>query len=595
MSTTQSACLMVSSSCSTTMSVLPRSLVQADARLVEDVEDADEPGADLGGQADALRLAAGQRARRAVEGEVVQPDVDEELQPLVDLLEHPLGDLPLARAELEPAQELRALADGHRRDLGDRAVAERDGEADGLEPCTVARGARHLAHVALEPLAAGVGVGLGVAALDVRDHALERRVIAALAAVAVLVAHVHLAAVPLQDRLARLGRQRLPGVVEGEAELLAQRTEQTLEVVADVARRPRADRALGEGHARVGDDQLGVDLHARAEAGALGAGAERRVEREGPRLELLERQVVVEAGQVLGEHPLAVRVVVGEVDEVERDQAAGELERGLDRVGEPALGVGLHGQAVDDHLDRVLLLLLERRRLGDRVHHPVDPGAAEALRLELAEQVGVLPLALAHDGREQLEAAAGLELEDAVDDLLRGLAGDVAAADRAVRTPGAGVEQAEVVVDLGDGAHGGARVAVGRLLVDRDRGREALDEVDVRLVHLPEELAGVRGEALDVAALALGEDRVERQRRLARPGQPGEDDHRVAREVERDVLEVVLSGATDDEAIGHGCFLLLRVGIRRGRGGAAPTGAQANHHHRQSHSHRRGSRGRRTV
>ena len=60
-------------------------LVQADARLVEDVEHADEPGADLGGQADPLRLAAGERRRRSVEGEVVQPHVDEELQPLIHL------------------------------------------------------------------------------------------------------------------------------------------------------------------------------------------------------------------------------------------------------------------------------------------------------------------------------------------------------------------------------------------------------------------------------------------------------------------------------------------------------------------------------
>ena len=81
MSTTQSAVRMVSSSCSTTMSVLPRSrsrtqrldqpvvvpLVQPDRRLVEDVEDADQAGADLGGQPDALRLAAGERGRRPVE------------------------------------------------------------------------------------------------------------------------------------------------------------------------------------------------------------------------------------------------------------------------------------------------------------------------------------------------------------------------------------------------------------------------------------------------------------------------------------------------------------------------------------------------
>ena len=42
-------------------------LVQADRRLVEHVEHADQAGADLGGQPDALRLAAGQRAGGPVE------------------------------------------------------------------------------------------------------------------------------------------------------------------------------------------------------------------------------------------------------------------------------------------------------------------------------------------------------------------------------------------------------------------------------------------------------------------------------------------------------------------------------------------------
>ena len=82
-------------------------LVEADRGLVEDVEDADQAGADLGGQPDALGLAAGERAGRAVEGEVVEADVEQEVEPLLDLLEHPLADLPLAGGQLDLAEELR--------------------------------------------------------------------------------------------------------------------------------------------------------------------------------------------------------------------------------------------------------------------------------------------------------------------------------------------------------------------------------------------------------------------------------------------------------------------------------------------------------
>ena len=62
----------------------------------------------------------------------------------------------------------------------------------------------------------------------------------------------------------------------------------------------------------------------------------------------------------------------------------------------------------------------------------------------------------------------GLELEHLVDDLLQGLALDRLAAVGAVRMADARVKQAQVVVDLGDRADRGARVARGGLLVDGD-------------------------------------------------------------------------------------------------------------------------------
>src|SRR5439155_25252234 len=99
---------------------------------------------------------------------------------------------------------------------------------------------------------------------------------------------------------------------------------------------------------------------------------------------------------------------------------------------------------------------------------------------------------------------------------------------------------------------GRPRVLRRRLLLDGDRGREAFDGVDFGLLHLLEELSGVRGKRLDVAALSFGVDRVECQRRLPRPGQPGDDDELIARDFQVDVLEIVLAGAPDDDPItGH--------------------------------------------
>ena len=53
--------------------------MQADRRLIEHVADADQAGADAGGQPDALQFAAGERVRGAVEREIVDADFFEKL------------------------------------------------------------------------------------------------------------------------------------------------------------------------------------------------------------------------------------------------------------------------------------------------------------------------------------------------------------------------------------------------------------------------------------------------------------------------------------------------------------------------------------
>ena len=89
-------------------------LVQADRRLVEHVEHADEPAADLRAEPDALRFATRERARVARQREVVETDVEQEPQAGVDLFEHLLGDDAIALDELERLEHLGGLADRHR-------------------------------------------------------------------------------------------------------------------------------------------------------------------------------------------------------------------------------------------------------------------------------------------------------------------------------------------------------------------------------------------------------------------------------------------------------------------------------------------------
>ncbi len=67
-------------------------------------------------------------------------------------------------------------------------------------------------------------------------------------------------------------------------------------------------------------------------------------------------------------------------------------------------------------------------------------------------------------------------------------------------------------------------------------GGNALDRVDLRLVHAVEELAGVGAEGLDVAPLPLGIQRVEDERRLPGARNAGHHDQFTGRDREAEVL-----------------------------------------------------------
>ncbi len=75
--------------------------------------------------------------------------------------------------------------------------------------------------------------------------------------------------------------------------------------------------------------------------------------------------------------------------------------------------------------------------------------------------------------------------------------------------------------------------------------------IDVGLLHHLEELARIGAQRLDVAALPLGIDGVEGEAGFARAGQAGDHRQRLARDVDIDVLEIVLARAADGQVSQH--------------------------------------------
>ena len=125
-------------------------VVQAYRGLVEDVEHAHQPAADLARQADPLRLAARQCRRRPVERQVVQPHVEQEAQPRIDLLQRVFGDHGLLRRQRQPLEERLRIADGQPAEVRDRHAPQRHRQALPSQPTSIALGAHAVSHHRLE-------------------------------------------------------------------------------------------------------------------------------------------------------------------------------------------------------------------------------------------------------------------------------------------------------------------------------------------------------------------------------------------------------------------------------------------------------------
>ncbi len=383
----------------------------------------------------------------------------------------------------------------------------------------------------------------------------------------------------VQDGLLARLRQLAPGRVQVVTELLHDLPRNFVRAAGLFLAQftPGADAAFGQ-RLVLNYKVVRAEFDLGAQAVARGAHAQRRVKAEHGRCQLGEAQAARRARVLLREEPFVAVTLIND------NQAIAQAQGSFDRVGEAAEVVswkvrGLEGwkvipilsfcqfsrhyQPVYHEFDVVLLFLVQ---LDLFVHVPdlaVHPQARKAIGAGLGKDVLESAFAVAGQRGQHLKAHAGRQRRHPIHDLLRRLSVHPAATRRAVRRADAGKEHPQVIIDLCDRGHRRARVLAHRLLLDGNRRAEAADEVHFRFFHLGDELAGVGRERLDVAALALGVEGIEGQRRLATARDAGDHHQLEARKRHVNVLEVVFLGPTDENfVVVHGEPCTLRMAIQ---------------------------------
>ena len=372
-------------------------LVEPDGGLVEDVQDAHQVRADLGGEPDPLCLPAREGPGVPGEREIPEADFFEEVEPGLDLLDDLVCNLPLLVGQFQGPEPGGAARDRHVGDTDDGLPVDPDREHLRLEPLPLTGRAGGDPHVAFELAFPPVRLGLGIEPGGLGEEAFPFPGVRPLG-VAALHAHreLHPLRGPEHQRLVLFRGEILDRREDREAVVLRDNGEVLApEPVHRVA--VRGDGAVRDAPVLVRDDEIGIELHLDPETMALLAGPERAVEREHPGLEFLERHPADRAGhqgRVRGLLPLFVR---------NEHEPLGFLQAALDCFRKPGPVGGI--EPVDDDLDVLHLVPVEADLLVGPDDLPVDPDPGEPFLVQILEELLVRPLLLPDDGGEDRDLA----------------------------------------------------------------------------------------------------------------------------------------------------------------------------------------------
>ena len=178
----------------------------------------------------------------------------------------------------------------------------------------------------------------------------------------------------------------------------------------------------------------------------------------------------------------------------------------------------LQQDAVDHCLHGVVFALFQPHPLGNLDHLAVHT-CPKPLLVQGLQLLAKLSLTPPHQRCQHGDALTRRQGNHALHNLIGALSRNFVPTLGAMRAADAGPKQAQVIVDLRDGAHGRSGRPRCRLLLDGDGRRKAVNRVHIGPLHLVQKLPCVRRQGLHVASLPLGVDGVEGKGTFARTGQ----------------------------------------------------------------------------
>ena len=393
------------------------------------------------------------------------------------------------------------------------------------------------------------------------------------------------------DQGLHFGVEFLPGHVEWNSRLLCEAFEFG-EQGAIFRFGPGFDGAFVQRFRLVGDNEVEIEIDGVAEPLTAWAGAVGIIEREQARLGFVVSTAVVFAFEALGEAKaleLFIFVVAGSGFEDDFSCFAVADFYGVD---DSRAGVGGNGDAIDEgeyglgeihfqqrfrtrELEDVAVLKKAVEAAFAEIEEAGFDGVGELVGLDVhfflaARFLGCFFLSVCREGlhwEKNVEAGAVGQSHYPVGDFVDRVFLYFLSANQAIGASDAGKQQAQVVENLGGGGDGGARVAGGVLLFDRDGGGDAVDQVGVGFFDALQKLPRIGGKRFDIAALAFGVDGVEGERRFAGAGDTGDHRQLVVRDLKIDVFEVMNPGPANNNAFRRHLPLSSSVAVEEG---AAP-------------------------